>query len=204
MIDVIVVANGTSKRFGKNKLLEIINEEPVIIKTLKTIFQIENIGNIILVTNQEVIAEINKFNFKKIKFINGGETRSSSVYNGLQLVENDYVIIHDGARPFASKKIFNDIIKNFKLNDAVIPIQKIPNCLKKIEKKGIITLNRADYFTTQTPQGFKSSIIKKEYQNYNEFWFDDCQALETKNYKIKLIEGCSKNIKITYTSDLHK
>ncbi|AOG59975.1 2-C-methyl-D-erythritol 4-phosphate cytidylyltransferase [Spiroplasma helicoides] len=203
MIDLVIVAYGKSERFGNNKMLEKIEDDFLINKTLKAFSKISEVSKVIVVTNSKVWDKIDKKMFDKLFFIEGGKTRSQSVNRGLKLVESNFVFIHDGARPFLSKKLINNLIKHKDLNDAVIPYLKITSCLKKIDGDQIQTLNRDDYFISQTPQLFKTNIIKKEYEKLDINWFDDCQALEGKGYKIKLIEGEEQNKKITYKYDIN-
>ena len=100
-IGVIITAGGTSSRFGNsNKLLEKINHREIIKYTVEA-FLLENISQIIICANKTIISELQKIfkNNNRIKIIEGGSTRQKSVYNGLNAINCDYVLIHDGERP---------------------------------------------------------------------------------------------------------
>ncbi|QBQ07221.1 2-C-methyl-D-erythritol 4-phosphate cytidylyltransferase [Spiroplasma gladiatoris] len=202
MIDLIIVANGKSSRFGKNKLLEKINSQTVIEKTIECFLENKNFNKIIIVTNNE-IENILKSKFFNIKFLKGGKTRSLSVKKGLQLVDSEFVMVHDGARPFVNNKLIENLISSIKQNDAVVPVLKITSCLKRTIGE-LITQNRDEFVVSQTPQLFKASALKKEYKNVDQDWYDDCQAIENKGYKIITIDGDNENIKITYKSDIKR
>ncbi|WP_146637199.1 2-C-methyl-D-erythritol 4-phosphate cytidylyltransferase [Spiroplasma clarkii] len=131
MFDVVILANGQSIRFGENKLLAKINEELLILKTIKCFFDLEGLQQIIVVGNEQINKQLQKFELPNLVFTVGGPTRSLSVARGLEMVTAPNVLIHDGARPFASKKLITDVYKNLKAFDVVVPIQKVVNCLKK-------------------------------------------------------------------------
>ncbi|WP_339029936.1 IspD/TarI family cytidylyltransferase [Spiroplasma endosymbiont of Cantharis nigra] len=199
MISLIIVANGSSERFGQNKMLVKIGNELLINKTINSFYNIKEIKEIILVSNKDVF---NLIKDEKIILVEGGETRAESVKKGLELSKENYVLIHDGARPFVTKKLIQSIIENLKNYDCVVPTLKVINCLKLIKNNKIKTVNRDFYIQTQTPQGFKAEIIKKAYAKKNYRNFDDCQLIERQSNKVKFIDGEESNIKITFRKDL--
>ena len=79
------------------------------------------------------------------------------------------VIIHDAARPFASKKLIKKIIQKLKKNDAVIPVIKITDATKRIKENFIFkNIDRDSLRFAQTPQGFTyKKIYKKHKENAN-------------------------------------
>lgn len=101
MFDVIIVAAGSSARFGENKILLDIHSKPLIIHTIEIFKDLEDLKQIILVIKKEDQKEIEKI-LKEydldLVVTFGGKTRSESVANGLKKVTSDYVLVHDGAR----------------------------------------------------------------------------------------------------------
>ncbi|QEH61220.1 2-C-methyl-D-erythritol 4-phosphate cytidylyltransferase [Spiroplasma chinense] len=204
MIDVIILAAGTSQRFGSDKLLEIVEGKKLLTMTISAFENTKEIKKFIIVgnkNNQDWILDFIKE--KGYTFVLGGETRSESVSKGLEKVESDFVLIHDGARPFVSTTLIKNISTEIMTKDldCVVPVLKVTNCLKNINGK-VTTVDRDDFVMSQTPQAFKTVSIKKEFENFDKNWFDDCQALEGKSYKIQTIQGDLKNIKITYKDDI--
>ena len=102
---LIITAGGTSSRYGNtNKLLEKINDKTVIEETVTKFIDFDEIDEIIISANISIIPMLQEiFNNPKIKIIEGGNTRQKSVYNALQVIKNEYVLIHDGARPLIRK-----------------------------------------------------------------------------------------------------
>ena len=134
--------------------------------------------------------------------VQGGSTRSESSYLGLQACSSDCkkVLIHDAARPFVSKEIYDSCIEYLDKYDSVIPI--IPSKDTSIyfdSPKDMHFINRDKIRLVQTPQAFKYDIIVEAYKNEKNEKTDDLQILL--NYKpkadIKFIEGSEKNFKVT-------
>jgi 2-C-methyl-D-erythritol 4-phosphate cytidylyltransferase len=138
--------------------------------------------------------------------VRGGEERKDSVYNGLKALSKNinYVLIHDGARPFAKKRIILEMLRALGKYPAVICGIKPKDTVKLLGKNYTQkTLNRQDLFLVQTPQGFKKDLILKGYTKLRaKNVFDDAQVLEFLGIKAKIIEGDIFNIKITYPEDL--
>ena len=115
-VSVIICAAGKGERagFGKNKLLTPVYGETALYHTLEK-FNIPEID--------EVIVTSSKFDYKEIcalavpfgyKVVIGGSTRTESVKNALNEVTGDITLIHDGARPFLSRKLISDCINSVK------------------------------------------------------------------------------------------
>jgi 2-C-methyl-D-erythritol 4-phosphate cytidylyltransferase len=66
-----------------------------------------------------------------------------------------------------------------------------------------VPLDREEIYLIQTPQTFSSEILKKAYkQEYRNEFTDDASVVERTGVTINLIEGESKNLKITFPEDL--
>ena len=141
----------------------------------------------------------------RIKFVQGGDTRQKSVYNALKAVTNDYVIIHDGARPLITETIIAEVIDAALKKNAVTVMTKTTDTIKEVDPDGKIirTVDRSKLYNTQTPQVFKSSIIKNAHKELiNGNFTDDSSMLEALNIPVYAVLGSYTNIKITTKSDL--
>ena len=204
---VIITAGGTSSRYGNtNKLLEKIFDKTVIEETVNKFLPFESVYEVIIPANKEFINEFKSIlTDKKITIIEGGNSRQVSVYKALQLVKNEYVLIHDGARPLVTKDIIQDTIDSVIKNDAVSVMKKTTDTIKEVDKNGRIirTIDRSKLYNTQTPQGFKTSLIKDAHEKLkNGNFTDDCSMLEELNIPVYIVNGSYKNIKITVKNDL--
>ena len=208
MISVVITAGGTSSRFkGENKLLFKINDEEVIKKTVNTFLEIEGIKEIIISANKEIIPILqNLFSNKKIIIIEGGQTRQQSVFNGLKACNNcEYVLIHDGARPFIDKETIKKTIQCVKEKKACIVAVKTIDTIKIVNEEGVIisTPERKTLWNAQTPQAFDYKLILNLHKKYNNKNFtDDALLCEEDNIPVSIVEGKYENIKITTLADI--
>lgn len=204
---LIITAGGTSSRYGnKNKLLEKINDKTVIEETVSKFIDFDEIDEIIISANSSIIEILQElFDSPKVKIIEGGNTRQKSVYNALQVVKNDYVLIHDGARPLIRKDTIAYVLEAVLDKDAVTVMTKTTDTIKEVDATGRIirTIDRSKLYNTQTPQAFKTSIIKEAHEKLKDGNFtDDCSMLEELNIPVYIVNGSYTNIKITIKSDL--
>ena len=205
----LIVAGGSGKRFKTTtpKQFLKIKNKPVLMHTIE---KFAHLDNIILVLPK---AHINKWNdFCKINSFNinhelveGGKSRFESVKNGLNYItDTDIILIHDGVRPFVSKKTINLLIKSVSDNIGVVPVIPITESIRYIEKDKSQAIIRENYFKVQTPQCFKFNDILEAYnQKFKKKFTDDASVFEALNKKIIPIEGEIENIKITYPIDLY-
>ena len=204
---LIITAGGTSSRYGnKNKLLEKINDKTVIEETVSKFIDFDEIDEVIISANSSIIETLQELlNNPKVKIIEGGNTRQKSVYNALQVVKNDYVLIHDGARPLIRKDTIAYVLEAVLDKDAVTIMTKTTDTIKEVDSTGRIirTIDRSKLYNTQTPQAFKTSIIKDAHEKLKDGNFtDDCSMLEELNIPVYIVNGSYTNIKITIKSDL--
>lgn len=204
---LIITAGGTSSRYGNtNKLLEKINNKTVIEETVTKFIDFDEIDEIIISANISIIPTLQEmFNNPKIKIIEGGNTRQKSVYNALQVVKNEYVLIHDGARPLIRKDTIAYVLEAVVDKNAVTVMTKTTDTIKEVDTDGRIirTIDRSKLYNTQTPQAFRTDIIKQAHEKLKDGNFtDDCSMLEELNIPVYIVNGSYTNIKITIKSDL--
>ena len=201
----IITAGGTSSRFGNsNKLLEQINGKGIIEYTIDA-FKEAGIEDIVVCANfsdrllRYVLAGL------PVRVIEGGATRQESVYNGLQSVDCDYVLIHDGARPMISPEIIKKTMEEVVAKKAVSVMTKTIDTIKKVDEFGkiITTIDRSQLYNTQTPQAFELSLIKEVHEKYKgQSFTDDAGMVECFGKDVYIVEGDYRNIKVTTKSDL--
>lgn len=205
---LIITAGGTSSRYGNtNKLLEKIKDKTVIEETIYKFADFDEIDEIIISANNSIIDTLESLfsNIEKIKIIEGGNTRQKSVYNALKNVKNEYVLIHDGARPLIKKDTISYVLEAVLDKNAVTVMTKTTDTIKEVDATGRIikTIDRSKLYNTQTPQAFKTSIIKCAHEKLKDGNFtDDCSMLEELNIPVYIVNGSYTNIKITIKSDL--
>lgn len=203
----ILLAAGNSSRSALpyNKVLHLIEDKPIIYLSASNFINDERCNKILLVCKEE---EINTFKevfvgIDKIEYAIGGKTRQESVNNALTHIDSDYVLIHDGARPYYSNNLLNDIVDKLNDHNAVIPVIKVIDTLKVVKDNKVVkTLNREEVVRVQTPQGFKTSLIKMAHNKaIKNTYTDDSSMVEELNEEVFVVEGETTNIKFTIKED---
>lgn len=220
-ITAIVLAAGSGSRMKsktKKQFMEI-KGKPVIWYSLFE-FEKSRVDEIILVTGKEDIDYckkeiVEKYNLKKNKnVVAGGSERYESVYNGLKEVTGNIVLIHDGARPLINNEIIERSIEGAIKSDACVVGVPVKDTIKRANKEGYIidTPNRSELWITQTPQSFKTDLVKMAYKKMKEELekgnttlniTDDAMVVEefTTN-QVRFVQGDYKNIKVTTPEDI--
>jgi 2-C-methyl-D-erythritol 4-phosphate cytidylyltransferase len=150
----------------------------------------------------------------RILFVPGGMSRRISVHHGLSLLSaypSDYVLIHDGARPWVDAALIDRIIDGTIQHRAAIPCLPLIETPKEIDETGFIRrhLKRARVWTAQTPQGFAYPEIlsaheqaaERELQERIEYT-DDAEVWGEFIGPVAVIPGSPENRKITFPEDI--
>ena len=218
MLSAVIVAAGDGIRMHSpiNKQFIEIKGKPVLLRTLENFCGMPEIDEIVVVLNK---SDLNVFEEKiksrlskdcEVKVTYGGEMRYISVMNGLMAVnkDTDYILVHDGARPFVKKSEIKNVILKAKETGAALLGYHVIDTIKKI-KDGVIvkTPNREFLYAVKTPKVFKADILRKAYsdENIKKLGFtptDDSVVVESAGYEVSLVEGEQENIKITTPYDL--
>lgn len=213
LYEVVIPAAGQGKRMkaGKNKLFIELFDVPIIVYTLKVFEADDNCRGIILAINpaeEAYFSEMmNRYPFKKvIKLVPGGEERQQSVYNGLKHVEEEIVLIHDGARPFIARLFIKQLTETAATHAGAVIAVPVKDTIKKVENQAIIeTVERSSLWAVQTPQAFRVSTILRAHEQAEQDGYlgtDDASLLERLGEQVIVIEGDYDNIKITTQEDL--
>lgn len=209
----VVVAAGSSTRMGMDKLMLPLDETPVIVYTLRAVQAAPSVGEIILVTREDLIVPMSQlcqdYAISKVtKVVRGGASRTQSVRLGTLEVSGDaqVIAIHDGARPFVSAEVIERAVAQAMETGAAAPAVPVKDTIK-VAHDGVVesTPDRACLFAVQTPQVFESSLIKAALQKALDDGLeltDDCAAVERLGMKVALTRGDERNIKLTTPEDL--
>ena len=213
----IVLAAGSGKRMNSqvHKQYLIIQDRPVLYYSLKE-FEDSAVDEIVLVVGkgeEEFCRKeiVDKYGISKVKaIVEGGKERYHSVFEGLkQTSDADYVLIHDGARPFVNQDIIRCCIVEVPEYQACVVGMPVKDTIKIADEGGYAkqTPDRKNVWMIQTPQTFSYALIYEAYEEMlkteDTAITDDAMVLERiKGKKSKLIEGSYRNIKITTPEDL--
>ena len=213
----IVLAAGSGKRMNSkvHKQYLIIQDRPVLYYSLKAC-EDSAVDEIVLVVGkgEEKFCRkeiVDKYGISKVKaIVEGGKERYHSVFEGLkQTSDADYVLIHDGARPFVNQDIIRRCMQEVQKYQACVVGMPVKDTIKIADEEGYAkqTPDRKNVWMIQTPQTFSYALIYEAYEEMlkteDTAITDDAMVLERiKGKKSKLIEGSYRNIKITTPEDL--
>lgn len=221
---VVIVAAGSGKRFGENKMLAGLAGESVIGRTLENFLKAGEIDEIILVVSEKyrrdfelIVVEsfgkdvltTGKIREKKFRIIIGGKERWISSLKGIEASSGEVVIIHDGARPFIEQNMIKESLLAARKDGASVVAVPTTNSIKMIDESGknISAIPRDRIWLAQTPQTFRRELILKAYEmalKKNYLTMTDESELVTNllNKPVTIVAGSEDNIKITYPDDL--
>lgn len=206
----ILVAAGTSRRMGFDKLAAPLEGIPVLARTIAAFMECGEISGIILVTPPERMALLDESTFTKpVIRIDGGAERHLSVAAGLAAVPPgiELIAIHDAARPFVSQADILAVLAAAREHGAASLARRVTETLKRADDLDFTAaaVPRENLWFIETPQVFRADLIRAAYRHVLENQrpvTDETSALEVIGVKTKLIASTSPNPKITTPADL--
>ncbi|WP_018087020.1 bifunctional 2-C-methyl-D-erythritol 4-phosphate cytidylyltransferase/2-C-methyl-D-erythritol 2,4-cyclodiphosphate synthase [Desulfurispora thermophila] len=214
----IVAAAGSSTRMGPglNKQLCMLKSKPVLVRTLQIFLQHPGIAGCVAVVapDQLVLYEklVSEWRLKsqpgRLVLTAGGSTRASSVQKGLAVLPADctHVLVHDGARPLVEQADISRVLEAAVECGAAVLAVPVKDTVKQADGTFIeCTPPRGRLWLAQTPQAFAVDILRRAYAvdgTVLEQATDDASLVERLGFKVKLVHGSYRNIKITTPEDL--
>jgi len=215
MLAAIIVAAGSSRRMGFDKLTAPLAGKPVVWHALRAFAQTEEVGELLLVAREDRVGEFQEMLASEsigrpVRVLAGGAERHLSVWNGLQAVDAqryEYVAIHDGARPLSTPQLIRDCYEMARQHGAACCASPIPDTVKRatIEQMVQESVERTGLWAMQTPQIFDTGLILEAYAALmaeHEMVTDEVSAVQKLGKKIALLKNQDWNFKITFPHDL--
>ncbi len=216
MNSAIVVAAGSGSRIASDrpKQFLLLAGTPVLFHTLKPFEECDTIQEIIVVLPPESSAEFlegaAKLGWKKVnRVVPGGLTRADSVKRGLEAVRKataGIIAVHDGVRPFVSVEEITKTVAAAETHGAAILVSPVTDTIKRVKEDVITkTLARWELRRALTPQCFSYDLLVRAYSQANvtdPALTDDSVLVERLGFKVAIVEGSSRNIKITTAEDM--
>ena len=194
---------------GIPKQFLLLSGEPVLMHTIRAFYTFNETLEIILALPElhfgtwKDLCRLHDFTIPH-KVTAGGKTRYGSVKNALEAVLSEgLVAIHDGARPLVSRELIRSAFLVAERSGNAIPVLPVTESLREVAPDRSFPVDRKRFHIVQTPQVFRTELIKKAYATApGDDFTDDATVLELSGEKIHLVEGDPKNIKITVMADL--
>ena len=204
----IIVASGSSRRMGFDKLAALIDGNPVLWHSVRAFSSSSSITQVVVVTPPERFEWLADLG-EKLHRVDGGKERSDSVNAGLAALNPDitHVAIHDGARPLVSPQSITATFEAAQKTGAAALARRITETLKRSSPEGITTesVSRENLWIMETPQIFSCVLIKQAYQKVasgDAQITDEVSALQLLGQGTTLVESAQPNPKITVQADL--
>lgn len=201
-----------------DKLLLPLDGEPLLIRTLRPFLDYSPIGRIVVSVNPERIEEFTRLfetHFGKKSHLSvtaGGEHRQQSilhalrVLSGLDIGPGEPVLVHDGARPFVTEKLFDDLLDRLGTFDGVIPAAPVRDTVKRVDGLKVLhTEDRETLRLVQTPQAFEFQALWALHERAAREKYigtDDASLLERYGLTVGWVDGPAHNLKVTVPEDL--
>ncbi len=210
-IYIIFVAGGKGLRMDAEtpKQFHLVNGRPLVMHTFDAFSAFFGRATFLLVLPEMEIGQWKHlcvdYNFTvPHEIVEGGPTRYHSVKNALSRVnDNSLVFIHDAVRPLVSGKTLMSCLKVARIHGAAIPVAPLTDSIRLVESGLSQSVERDKYRLVQTPQVFRSEILKKAYlQAYHDTFTDDAAVVESIGQPLHMVVGNTDNIKVTRPGDL--
>ncbi|MDA1278672.1 MAG: 2-C-methyl-D-erythritol 4-phosphate cytidylyltransferase [Chloroflexi bacterium] len=214
-IGVVLVAAGKGSRMGDvDKQTALLGGEPVISHSLKVFESYEDVGAVVLVMSVDNVEAgrrvVRDGSFSKVvDVVIGGDRRQDSVKIGMNVLATrpegvpEFVLIHDGARPFVdSEMLTRGLSAAQKLGAAIAAVPVIDTIKIAPHKVVTSTPERSGMWAVQTPQIFRFDVLKIAHEIVTDDATDDASMVEQVGGLVGIFDGSYDNIKITTPSDL--
>ncbi|NGM85372.1 2-C-methyl-D-erythritol 2,4-cyclodiphosphate synthase [Paenibacillus sp. 7124] len=213
-VGVVVVAAGRGTRMGtaESKQYLMLQGKPIIVHTLELFQRHGLISEIVLVAGAEDLDRCRNwteaYGLSKVKaIVAGGTERQHSVYRGLGQLSTEWVMVHDGVRPFVRPADIECCYEEAVRTGAAVLAVPVKDTIKQVDNRGSVlsTPDRRSLWAIQTPQTFRLSELLAAYEAADKDGFvgtDDSSLAERAGIEVAVVEGSYGNIKITTPDDL--
>lgn len=206
----ILVAAGSSRRMGFDKLAAPLAGTPVLRRTLDAFLAAPEIDAIVVVSPADRFEELLSGSFPKpVLRVDGGLDRQDSVRNGLSAVpaECELVAVHDGARPLVSAADIAACIAAAREHRAAALARPVTETLKRADERNFVSapVDREHLWFMETPQVFHAPLLREACEAVLTRGLtatDEVSALEAIGIPTFLVASAAPNPKITHPADL--
>lgn len=211
---VVIVAAGRGSRMGTKESKQYLNlaDKPILVHTLELFQRMDFVEEIALVVGSDdrerCQAWARDFGLSKVSaVISGGNERQYSVRRGLAAIQSDWVLVHDGVRPFVTESAVENCCRTALRDGAAVLAVPVKDTIKLVDEQGIIvsTPDRRSLWAIQTPQAFRRVLLMEAHDRAEVECFlgtDDAMVVERMGVPVSVAEGEYTNIKITTPEDL--
>jgi 2-C-methyl-D-erythritol 4-phosphate cytidylyltransferase len=216
MTSAIIVAAGSSRRMGFDKLAATLAGRPVLEHAVRALAVCGEFGEIILVTNpgrwpeaQAWADAVARETGVPVRLAEGGAERHDSVAAGLAALDAaaEFVAVHDGARPLVLAADLRRVVAEARRSGAASLAHPVVETVKRADTTGCVTtsVDRDGLWAMETPQVFNLSLLRDAYAAAlarGEKLTDEVSAVQAAGHPVRLVTSTTLNLKITHPQDL--
>ena len=197
---------------GRKQFLRLVDSS-VLVHTIRKFVAAGTITEILVAVRDDdresFAAELAGYGFSKpVRVTTGGKNRQESVENCLKLVgpDVDLVAVHDAVRPLITPALIDKAVQQAAADGAVILGIPAVDTVKRVDQRVVhATLPRELIMLAQTPQVFRTDLLRRAFENANQDGFtgtDEASLVEHLGEDVHVMMGSARNLKITRPQDL--
>jgi len=209
-VGAIVPAAGRSERMaGMEKQFVPLGDRPLIAWCIDALERSPVVVAVVVAVSEQRMSTMTALSrerrWKKTTFVTGGERRQDSVASALKaLMAVDWVLVHDGDRPFLDERLIVEGIRAAEQTGVAVAAVPVTDTIKVVNEAGAVlaTPTRDSLRAVQTPQVLRADIMREAYVGVQETATDDAMLAERLGYAVQVYPGSGENIKVTVPYDL--
>ena len=210
-VGVVVVAAGSSRRMGGiEKVFLSLAGKPLVAHSLQTFEDSTLVDNVVLVVSDSARDDgeriVTEFGYGKVvDVVVGGARRQDSVLQGMdRLSDCGIIMVHDGARPFVSGDMISRGLDAMRMASAATAGVPVTDTIKIVDADMVVksTPDRTTLWAAQTPQVFKSQLLREAHRRVTHDSTDDAAMVEALGTEVKVFMGSYENMKVTTPEDV--
>lgn len=209
-VGAIVPAAGHGRRMGgRDKLFLPLGGRPLLAWCVDTLERSDLVGEVVVALNPAGLKRAALLSeargWRKTRACLGGARRQDSVAAALRLLGSvDWVLVHDGDRPFLTERLIQDGIDAARETGAAVAAVPSKDTIKVVDATGLVvqTLERDALRAVQTPQVFRAEVLLRAYALTDASATDDATLVERLGCHVRLYDGAYENLKVTTPDDL--
>jgi 2-C-methyl-D-erythritol 4-phosphate cytidylyltransferase/2-C-methyl-D-erythritol 2,4-cyclodiphosphate synthase len=212
-VSAIIAAGGRGVRLGgpQPKQFRTLGDRAILQRSVDVFLACDVVRDVIVALPAESIVETPGYlrdRQKPVRVVAGGERRQDSVARAIAALaaETDVVVVHDAARPLVSCELIRRTVDAAVVHGAAIAALQATDTVKRSDASGRVaeTIPRGEVFLAQTPQAFRLDVLKAAYARADAATSatDEAALVERAGYRVQLVDGDPRNLKITTAEDL--
>lgn len=208
-LGMVVVAAGSSQRFGRDKLAQLLGGRSVLERAVAAVrTPLPGVPCVLVVAPERVESTRRQWEPAGVAVVAGGQARQDSVRAGIEalaLEDGDVAVVHDGARPFVPAADVLAVVEAGRRHGAAVLGAPVADTLKEVTDTGwvVTTRGRERVVRSLTPQVFRVSLLRRAWAEAGGgHWTDEAALLEAQGVPVRVVAGDPRNLKVTTPHDL--